>query len=125
MNPSLDYFQPGDNVFLIGRYVADYSDVLNADIDKQYQREYLIPAGSRGEIIGRALDFYGEIRYPVRFFDTENYPQLFYSGEFEDDPVPRPIGPGHYIPISKLKYVAASPQPELRVSDSDFEILFS
>ena len=125
MNPRLVNLQPGDNVVLTGQHIVDYSDLFDTDIDKQYKRKYLIPACARGEVIGRPLDFYGEIRYPVRFIDAENFPQLFYSGEFEDDPVARPIGPGHYVPMSKLKYVEAPAQPELQVSDSDFEILFS
>ncbi len=57
--------------------------------------EYHIPAGSTGVIVSDYNGFACEDRVAVRFFDTPNYPRLWYKN--------KEIGPGHYINIKKLR----------------------
>lgn len=81
--------------FNIGDAVSVIKDVTINYADCDIKGIYHIPAGAAGVVIsGPNIFGVNDVRIGVRFFDEENYPNLFYNLGF--------IGPGHYIEEQNL-----------------------
>lgn len=107
-------FRAGDTVTITRDYAIDYRDCV--DPKGLYGKVMAVKAGCIGVIlVDEPSEFGVEMRFPVRFYDCDNYPCLVSHGE--------EIGAGHYIPYHYLKKI--SDKTFDGPSVSDLEELFA
>lgn len=97
-------FRPGDHVEVVSDYQVDYASCFDDEELRGREYVYRIPVGSHGVVISRPSMIGTEYRQAVRFYDIPNWPTLYYSNARDNEPE-HEIGPGHYVPINRLRLV--------------------